>query len=401
MDENISWKVVYIACIFSLLVLGLAYYLISPKESPFFSTEETEKIAEFKATRFSGRKNGNKVWEFYAEAGWAAKDRITTHLEKIKLGKIYQDNQLVVTNLTAPSAKTFAKTEIVEVFGPLKAQINLGKISNPNEDKPDEWTRLKADYLKYFPKEKRSEIKNNVELKKKDSLVFANEMLVNHKDKIADMKGKISMQRKDGILRSDNMQYISQQERLEADGNVDLKIKEGPLKTDLKCNHSSFFMDMEKDMTLQGNLEVAQGKKIAVAKSGVYSQTRKELAMQGSTKAIFEKANAILKEKTVKNLKNSDAKKILKEKTVLISDKLVFSTKTGDAKASGSIFITQQGREAKADYAEYNEKEENITLSGNVYLKKKTDWVKAKKVVVSVIDETFEAFGEVEAEFKL
>ncbi len=123
--------------------------------------------------------------------------------------------------------------------------------------------------------------------------------------------------------------------------------------------------------------------------------------MKGATKAIFEKAIAILKEETARDLKNPEAKKILKEKTILTSDKLVFSTKTGDASASGSVFVSQKGREAKADHAEYNDKEEILTLTGNVFMKKGKDWVSAKKVIVTVRDETFEAEGGVEAEFKL
>ena len=69
MDENLAWKIVYAAAIFSLLVLGLAYYLIYPRESVFFEPGKEEKIAEFKKTRVGGRKEGKKSWEFFAESG--------------------------------------------------------------------------------------------------------------------------------------------------------------------------------------------------------------------------------------------------------------------------------------------------------------------------------------------
>ncbi len=401
MDENISWKIVYIACIFSLIIMGITYYLISPQESEFFTEEKTEKIAEFKGTRFSSRKNKKKAWEFYAEEGWTTKDRNITHLKKVERGKIYQDGKIVVSKLTAPGAKVFNRSEIIEAAGPLNALLNLGRISNPNEGKPEEWTKMTADFLKHFPKEKRSEMREKVELHKKDSSIYAKEINIDHDKNIADIKGEIRLKRKDAILTSDKMQYLSRQEKLSADGNIDLNIREGSRRTKLKCDHASFFTDMARDMHLVGNLDVVQGKKIAVAGEGIYSQKRKELTMKKSVKAIFEKARAILQEKTVKNLKSREAKKILKEKTVLTSKELVFSTRSGDAKASGSVLVSLKGREAKADFAEYNEKKETLTLSGNVFMKKGTTWVKAKEVIVSVKHETFEAIGAVEAEFNL
>jgi len=100
-------------------------------------------------------------------------------------------------------------------------------------------------------------------------------------------------------------------------------------------------------------------------------------------------------------LKNPEARKFLKEKTVLYADRLDLSTKTSNAKAYGSVLVVQNEKEAKADMAIYDDKEETMVLTGNVYLKKKDDWVKAEKVLVSVRNETFEAVGSVEAEFKI
>ena len=46
MEENISWKIVYLATTFSLLVLGIAYYLIAPHDNTFFSEEKINKIGK-------------------------------------------------------------------------------------------------------------------------------------------------------------------------------------------------------------------------------------------------------------------------------------------------------------------------------------------------------------------
>lgn len=411
MDENLSWKIVYIATIFSLIILGIAYYYISPRESPFFTEEKMEKIAEFKNTRVSGRKEGRKVWEFFAKEGWTAKDREITYLFNVSKGMIYMDNELVVSQLNAPWAKTYRHSEIIEAFGhpegkekgptKLNAYLELGKISEPKGKDRREWTKMTANYLKHIPKEKRSEITGNVALHKKDSSIYAQKIMIDHEQKVADISGNIKQTRKNGYLTCDNLKYFSDEERLKAEGHVYLNLSEGNIKTKVKAQQASLYSDINKDINIFGKLEAVQGKKFAVAKEGIYSQRKNELFMKGDTKAIFEKAQAILKEKTAKDLKSPEAKKILKEKTILTSDNLVFSTRTGDASASGSVFVSQKGREAKADHAEYNDKEEILTLTGNVFMKKKKDWVSAKKVIVSVRDETFEAEGAVEAEFKL
>jgi len=63
--------------------------------------------------------------------------------------------------------------------------------------------------------------------------------------------------------------------------------------------------------------------------------------------------------------------------------------------------VTQKGRETRADSAVYDDKNEVLTLSGNVFIKKEEVWVQCKQVIVSIRDETFEAIGVAEAKFKL
>ena len=62
--DHISWKIIYVATIFSFIVLGIAYYLISPRSTEYFNEEKTDKLAEFNSTNISGRKHGKKIWEF-------------------------------------------------------------------------------------------------------------------------------------------------------------------------------------------------------------------------------------------------------------------------------------------------------------------------------------------------
>jgi lipopolysaccharide export system protein LptA len=403
MDENLSWKIVYIAAIFSLIVIGITYYFIAPRESPFFTEEKMERIAEFKNTRIFGRKEGQRLWKFFVAEGWTSKDQEITHLLKVSDGEIYQKDKPVVADLVAPRAQTYRHSEIVEAFGPppLRAYLNLGRISDPENKDRREWARMTANHLKYVPAEKRSFLEGDVELHKKDSSIYAQKIIIDHDRKVADISGDIRLERKDGVLRADSLGYFSDEERLEADGNISLDIIEGKLETSIKCDHASFFTDLNREMTLAGSLEAKQGRKLALAREGIYSQNKNELALKGEVRAIFEKAGVLLREDTGRNLKSPEAQKILKEKTFLTSEKILFSTRSGDARAFGSVFVSQKGREAKSEQAVYNEKEETLTLFGNVRMKRGKDWINAKKVIVSIKDETFEAVGAVEAEFEL
>ncbi len=410
-----SWKVIYIAAIFSLIVMVVAYLFIAPKESPYFTEEKTDKIAEFQDARISGRKEGKKVWELQVKDGWTSKNHEINYLYHVTNGSVLSNGKKVISQLEAPRAKVFRRTEMVEAFGfptdeekgksQLRAYINLGRIAHP--DKPSDWTRMRADYLKYLPQHEVSELRGNVELHEKTSSIFAQRININHKEKLADIREDIRLKREDGILTANQVYYYSELEKIHADGNVDMKITQG-IRTRLKTAHTIFYTDIDKDMQLFGGLEAVQGKKFAVADTGVYSRANNNLLMRGNVHAIFEKARVILKKDSADKLRDPDVKDILKEKTVLTAKELAFSTRSGDARAVGDVVVTQKGREAKARYADYDDNKEILTLTGDVAMKKEgaapaggQEWVKAKKIVVSIKDETFEAIGSVEAQFKL
>lgn len=400
MEESFAWKIIYLAAIFSLLVLGIAYLFISPRESAYFSEEKTEKIAEFKDARIEGRKEGKKVWEFFARDGWTEKSQQITHLRRVRRGRIFKDGKILVSDLHAPYVNVYRRAEVIEAFGQVKCYIDLGKISSQPKRK-NEWTKMVADRIKYVPEEKKSEITGEIVLSKRDSVIYAQKINVDHERKIADLSEKISIDRKDGVVRADAIQYLGEEEKLNASGKVSLELSEGRIKTHVKCDRGILFLDANQDISLSGNLEAAQGRKLAVAQEGTYSRQKKNLFLKGETRTIIEKAEAILKAETVKNLQNPEVKNILKEKTVVSAKEISFSTQTGDASAAGSVEVSQKGREAKSASAYYDDKREILKLSGSVSMKKEADWITCREVIISVKKETFEASGVAEARFRL
>ena len=358
MDENLAWKVVYAAAIFSLLVLGLAYYLISPREATFFSPERQEKIAEFSNTKIEGRKEGKKAWEFAAKSGWTEKDGFNTYLTKVERGKIYSDGKLTVRDLVAARVKIDRRAEIIEASGGVAMQTREGKIF--------------ADRASIYRAAKRMVLADRVRI------VPAN-----------------------GSALTATSEYLSEPEQLNADNGIRLELKEGKIKTLVQADRAILYLAVDKDIPLSGGLEVAQGKKMAVADTGLYSRKQNVLQLKGRTRTVMEKAETLLKAETAAKLRRPDIKDILREKTVVTADEIFFSTKTGDARAAGSVEVTQKGREAKADSAVYDDKHELLTLTGNVFMKKGEDWLSARQVIVSIGKETFEAAEVKEAKFKL
>jgi len=410
MDEHGVWKIVYFGTIFSLIILALAYFLISPKETDFFNEQKTEIIAEFTNTRVSGRKEGKKVWEFQAKAGWTDKDKDTNTLTDVSNGTTYSDGLPVVRQLQAPRVKVYRSGGVIDASGfaadtdkgksRLTAWIDLKKASTQKKDQ-SEWTRLRADRLQYWLDQKRSEISGNVSLTRKNSTIYAQKVVIDHEKRIADATDKITVIRQDGVMSTDSMRYFGQEEKIDATGNVKLDLKHAKRQTKILANQATLYSDMDREMTFSGSLEVIQGKKAAVSDSGTYSRPANRLTMSQNVKAVFEKASAIIQSESIRKLKEKETKEMLKEKTFLTSDNFMIFTNTGNAQANGNVVVYQQKREARADQAVYDEKKETLVLTGNVSLKKVKDWVNAQQVIVSIKNKTFEASGEVKAEFKL
>jgi len=398
-DENLAWKMVYAAALFSLLILGIAYYLISPKDTSAPEEDKANRSAEFRQAAVAGRQDGHKVWEFSAGSGWTEKGSQRTNLAGISNGRIYSGGKLVIADLAAPRALAGRNAEFVEASGPLTARLNLKRLAASTGS--GRWSKLRADYIKYIPTDKRSEIRGNIILTLNDGVIRAGRIVIDHQKKLASITDQVRVRRANGLISTASLEYWADPERADVPVPLALDLKEHQLATRVTAGRGTFFMDANKDIDLAGSLEVTQGKKAAVADAGVYSRRHDRLSLRGRTRTVLEKAATLLKADSAARLREPKVKEILRQKTVVTADEMVFSTRTGDARAAGRVVATQKGKEAKADFAAYDDKHELLKLSGNVYLKKGDDWIACRQVVISIGKETFEAFGVKEAQFKL
>jgi lipopolysaccharide assembly outer membrane protein LptD (OstA) len=125
------------------------------------------------------------------------------------------------------------------------------------------------------------------------------------------------------------------------------------------------------------------------------------MLLWGGVKVILEKGKALFREETLKKLRNPEVKELVKEKTLVSAQQISFSIANSNAQVQGSVEVSQKGKEAKAEEALYDDLNETLALSGNVFLKKGEVWVKCKRVLVSIPKETFEAEEVGEAKLKL
>jgi len=399
MDENLAWKIVYAAALFSLFILGIAYYLISPRDASPAEGTGSQKMMEFRQTRIEGRKDGRPVWQFTAAAGWTEKNQAATYLTQVTNGDIFSGGRLVVTRITAPQAKIYRQADVIEATGRLQADADLGKFGAAG--RKTEWTGLTADRFRYVPAEKKTELDGQVKLVMKHGVIEADHIEIDHEQRRAAIAGRVVIKRANAVVTTASVEYTAAAERADLPRQLHLSLKEKNILTKLKCERGTFFMDINKDISLYGSLEVTQGKKFAVADRGVYSRRQKGLLLTGRTKTILAKAGALIKPETAARLRAPRTRDILRQKTVVTADEIFFSTKTGDARAAGSVEAAQKGRVARSDQAVYNEKKGLLTLSGNVFMKEKERWLSCRQVVISIDKETFEALGVKEARFKL
>ena len=174
------------------------------------------------------------------------------------------------------------------------------------------------------------------------------------------------------------------------------------IKDDTKISGKKMVAYFEEDTyTVSGDVEITQKGKAAVGEVAILDEKRGEIKLEKNVRFLIEKGTALIEEEAAENLRNPEAKEILKEKTVLMCDVLKLPTKGKDAEATGSVEIMQQEKRAKSDKAVYRGDSETIVLTGNVFIEKGSEWIKTQKVIVSVSEESFEAVGKVEAEFKI
>lgn len=406
MEENFPWRLVFLGVFFSLLVLGFAYLLIAPPGGQVPPSEHQETLVEFHNSRIIGRKDGAKSWEFFAERGWTPKGSDVTFLYGVKKGSVTRNKKELLRNLTAPEVKFYPRNNIFEASAKedaagKKARITAAVAIEGVEKKSgrQKWNRIEADYLKFYPEEKRSELAGNVRIQLSTSTINTDKVSLFHEPKSARLEGKVRISRDKTSLQAERAEYLGEEDELILEGDVQIRLAEKkPVLA--RANQVRFPLDEKKEVLLTGNIEVTQGQKAAVGEKAVYLQQNKDFLISERARVILEKGSVLLKPETIQKLKNQEANQLLKEKTIVTAAEFLIATTSGDLIASGEVKAEQKGEEAISDRAIYKDTEETLQLTGNVFLKRKSEWLKCREVRLDIRHQSFEALGVEESRLK-
>lgn len=154
-----------------------------------------------------------------------------------------------------------------------------------------------------------------------------------------------------------------------------------------------------------------EGKMTVNATSGIYFSEKSKADLQGPVELTYEdgvvnsgELTAWLerdeylfkKEVKLKHRVNED------EEMILNAPYLKFFLEDNSFQAEGGASIDYNERILKGDYVNYNDQDQSLELTGNVYIEEDNgDWIKGNKAFFNLETEEFTVDGEIELEVKL
>ncbi len=210
------------------------------------------------------------------------------------------------------------------------------------------------------------------------------------------LEGWVKLNNEYTLFRAEKLRYSEPEKRSRFSEGISLEGRDFRLSAvETEINHEQEIAFLSQDVVL------VQPGKVVMSPQARYHLKTKNVYFFPKVRVMLEKGEAILKEESLNRVKNPEARKALKEKTWMECANLEVSLDKKDALASGEVMVFQKDRQARSQKAVYNDKKEEIILTGKVEMKTAKEWLRCQKVIVSVKKETFEAVGKVESHFKL
>jgi len=337
-----------IILISALAILGFGILIFVAVKSPsinLLGMAPPEKVIEFKDTKLIGRSNGQKTWEITAEEIWSTKNQGMTTFENVKDGTIYKNGRAVVKNLRASKVRYHRWSGDVEAFDGASALVDLENIaSGESSSGKTRFVTLIADEMKYNKDSEIAQAKGNVRIFEKDFEIRGSKMEIKGKSNKALISGGVRIAKEKTKITGNNM-------------DADLS---------------------GQTYIISGNAALSQEDKLVSGETAFLDEEKGTVRLENNVRFFIKEENAILS-----------------------CDAIDLSTENENGEASGSVLITQKEKRAKSDRAVYTSDSETVVMTGNVYIEREGEWIKTEKVIVSLKDESFEAVGRVEAEFKI
>lgn len=228
-----------------------------------------------------------------------------------------------------------------------------------------------------------------VELRTKNSTLTAPSLWADLKEKLAEVRGPAKLVRKGGPPPK---------------GREDDRVLAALAREDTTITAQEFFKyawASTEEAEGRGDVHLEQVDKSARAQRIVYSEGRDRIELEGAVRLDQRSGQWLVRERLVRPPRDDEERKALESPAQLVADRVVIFLTTRNSVAAGNVRVTQQGRSAAGDRAEYDDDQGKIVLSGRRVRLERSDgsWLEAERVVVSLREDIFEAFGSVDTTF--
>lgn len=252
----------------------------------------------------------------------------------------------------------------------------------------DEGLSLKAATLTYGLRSTDLDARGGVVLSQAGTTVTGEVVVANLKEKRGEARGGARVVRKPGPVpgrQSDAGRLLASEETIVTASEMRLSWATG------------------YEASASGGVRVLQRDKNAAADAMTYSEKDGRLVLEGSVRLEQLSGEWLFKTNLITSPpKDPETRKALEEQTVVTARRLVIVLAERDMEIEGNVKVVQQGRTAQGDRATYTEKDKKIVLTGNVLLTQADgSKLRSDKVIISLVDQTFEAVGNVETVFTL
>ncbi len=271
-------------------------------------------------------------------------------------------------------------------------------------------TRLTASALRYEIKTEIADASGGVVLVQKDSTIRAPQIRFELRDEVTTATGGVEAVQDGGTLTAESVRQQARTGNVVAEGGVKL-VREGSTLVGrrLMANLNTKRAEVQDEVTLvraqakeettisaarivfrwdvneaeaEGNVVVRQKDKTAWSDRMLYSEPSNRLVLTGSV--IVEQLSG----------------EWLSAVTRLTSSRLTMTLKERNIVAEGPVKVTQKDRWASGDHATYTEATHLLVVTGAVRVQEADGRrLQADRVVISTVDETFDAEGNVQTEF--
>lgn len=262
-----------------------------------------------------------------------------------------------------------------------------------------------------------------VKIIKENITIYSDKALYDKKKKISHIEGPVRIEITDEeqkyrktIITGINFNYFHNEERITIEKNVRVdrekdinpkpipgqkreRIKEALKKerTVITCDELVYWTKRAKinteNIVFKGNITVLQKEKKATGDRAEYLKRNRTIILTGNPQKLATliqiNGNWLIEEKIIDEDKSDkEQERLIKEKLTLQGEKIIIHEDTNNAEVINNVKIIQnvgtKTRESTSDKAIYVDKEQTLTLLGNVRTKRTNeDWLTSDKIVIN------------------